>query len=613
MKKLLLYMLLLVTILTLGLTSCTIPNYVISNQMLDRGNKSFDEGKYDEAVEFYDKAIKANKVNATAYGNKSAALSFLERYEEALETADKALEITTRIAMLHLNKGDALNGLGEFEKAIESFNKAIELDTNLKDAYISKGAAYYYMRKYDDALSQFDMALKLDSTLVDAYSWKAEAFAAQEKLEEALESCERGISKDRKNPESYSKKAEILAQMNRQDEALAAINIAIALDKNRVETYVDKLSMLYDLKNYEECIGFGLEALKKYPKSSDINWYIADAYSAIFQHEKAAKYYTDVLNLETDNDQVAAYAGWEYFYLQDYTNAQKYADKAIELYSDSYEAQSLQDELKKTKLPEAERIVDFVKSNYLYIGENGEIDAKSKKFIEDKNITIDDINTYIESIKKKNDDFTFVISGEIYDYVIKEDMANQVSHYALDDTTYYIRILGFTPDTGVEFKKALNEIKETVNKSLVIDLRGNSGGVINSSNEILDYLLPECSTSYIIDRNGYIDSYYSDKNQIRFKNILILVDENSASSAELLALGLKKYLNNVVIIGKPTFGKGVGQNVYEDKKKKYMIFLVSFYWNVKEENIAGSRIYPDVKIYTNSNEEYIRAIKAQTK
>jgi C-terminal processing protease CtpA/Prc len=126
-------------------------------------------------------------------------------------------------------------------------------------------------------------------------------------------------------------------------------------------------------------------------------------------------------------------------------------------------------------------------------------------------------------------------------------------------------------------------------------------------------LLPECTTSYIIDRNGYINSYNSDKGQVSFKNILVLVDENSASSAELLALGLKKYLNNVTIIGKPTFGKGVGQNIYEDKQKKYMIFLVSFYWNVKEENISGSKIYPDVKINTTSNEEYIRAIKAQIK
>jgi hypothetical protein len=44
-----------------------------------------------------------------------------------------------------------------------------------------------------------------------------------------------------------------------------------------------------------------------------------------------------------------------------------------------------------------------------------------------------------------------------------------------------------------------------------------------------------------------------------------------------------------------------------------MIFLVSFYWNVREENILGSKIYPDVRINTTSNEDYIRAIKAKIK
>jgi tetratricopeptide (TPR) repeat protein len=613
MKRLPIYMLFIMLIFCLPLTACSISNYFISNQALESGNMNYDMGNYEEAAALYDKAIKANRNNATAYGNKSAALNFLEKYEEALEMANKALEINPRDAMLHLNKGDALSSLGEYEKAIECFNKAIEIDPVFVDALKSKGDAYYNMNEYEESLEEYNKAIHLDSSIVDAYLSKAQVFVMQEKYVEALDVCDSGIYRDKKNPDGYSKKAEILLAMNRQEDAFAALNIAIALDKNNVDKYLSKMAILYDLKNYEECISFGEGLLNKFPENEDINWYIADSYSAMSAHDKAVKYYKEVLKINPQNDQVATYAGWEYFYLQDYVNAQKYADTAQELYRDSYDTQSLQEELKKTKLTEAERIVDFVKNNYLYIRDNKNFEDKTKDFIKDENVTAQEIQDYIKDITIEKDSFTFVVAGDEYDYVAQEGIKNQITNYELDSDIYYIRIDSFTPTTGSDFRKALDKINDTKNKNLVIDLRGNSGGLINSSNDILDYLLPACSTCYTIDRNGYIESYYSNKSQISFKSILVLVDENTASSAELLTLGLKKYLDNVVVIGRPTFGKGVGQNIYEDRNKKYMIFLVSFYWNVKEENIAGSRIYPDVKINSNSNEYYIRAIKAQIK
>lgn len=613
MRKLPRYMLAIILIFSITLTACAIPNFIISNQMLTRGNELFDEGKYEEAAELYEKALKAYKYNATAYGNKAAALIILEKYDEALELANKALEINHREATFHLNKGEALNNLGENEKAIESFDKAIEADPKLTDAYNSKGVAYYYMDKYEESLKEFDKAVKLDSGYFDAYFWKAQVYINQGKYEDALDACDRGISRSKKDPEGYSKRAEILIEMNRYEEALANLNKGIALDKDFVDTYIDKMDMYYNLKDYEACIDFGLDSLKRFPSDENINWFIADSYSAILAHDNAVKYYIKALEINPQNNQVAVSVGWEYFYMQDYVNAQKFTEKAKELSGDSYEIESLQEELDKTKLPEAERIVDFVKSNYLYMNENKNFNDISEEFIKDKNLTAAEIQDYIDSIRIKNDIFTFVVSGEDYDYMTREEITNQVSYYELEKNTFYIKINSFVPSTGSDFRKALKEIKNTKDTNLVIDLRGNSGGLIYSSTDILDYLLPECTTSYVIDRNGYIDSYYSNENQISFRSILILVDENSASSAELLTLGLKKYLNNVVVIGKPTFGKGVGQNIYEDKNKKYMIFLVSFYWNVKEENISGSRIYPDVKINSNSNEDYIRAIKAQIK
>ena len=125
---------------------------------------------------------------------------------------------------------------------------------------------------------------------------------------------------------------------------------------------------------------------------------------------------------------------------------------------------------------------------------------------------------------------------------------------------------------------------------------------------MLDFLLPECVTSYLVDRDSEIYTYKSDKNQMTFKHIYIYVNENSASSSELLTLGLKTYLNNVTVIGRPTVGKGVGQTVFESKKNKYMIFLVCTYWNIKEKNISSQKIQPDINIKGNELSNYINAM-----
>jgi C-terminal processing protease CtpA/Prc len=83
---------------------------------------------------------------------------------------------------------------------------------------------------------------------------------------------------------------------------------------------------------------------------------------------------------------------------------------------------------------------------------------------------------------------------------------------------------------------------------------------------------------------------------IEFESIVILVDENTASASELFTLSLSEFLDNVTIIGRTTFGKGVGQTVYEDIKNEYVIYLVSFYWNVMEQNINKTGIEPDILI-----------------
>jgi C-terminal peptidase prc len=315
------------------------------------------------------------------------------------------------------------------------------------------------------------------------------------------------------------------------------------------------------------------------------------------------------LKINPKNDNVLTSIAFEYYDMQDYKKAAEYTDKAQNLNADNSTAIALKKELAEVQKPENVRIANFVKENYLYLDKTKNADAIIEAFAKKDKVNLEDINKFINSIRYKDDKFTYFISGEEYDYLEDYKESNHIAVENINDNTKYIKIFMFTQGTAYEFKDALDKIKNPEKQDLVIDLRDNPGGLAYPTNNILDALLPECVTSYVVYRDGYINTYNSDASQVKFKHIYIFVNQNSASSSELLSLGLKKYLDNVTIIGTPTVGKGVGQITFEDKKKKYVIFLVNHYWNVKEKNIMGSNIKPDILVKGETDAEYLSKVK----
>jgi hypothetical protein len=241
--------------------------------------------------------------------------------------------------------------------------------------------------------------------------------------------------------------------------------------------------------------------------------------------------------------------------------------------------------LEELKQPEGKRIADFIRQNYLYSSKIAGFSQKLDTFSKRKEVTSKDVEELIKTIKSPEDKFTFCVSDKEYDRFLDEDKNTHIYEKALGSNAWYIQFPAFTPEIGSEFKRAIDKIGSPENKYLVIDLRNNTGGSTDSANDILDYLLPECESSRMVFKGGGINAYYSDAEYIKFKKIIIMVNEYSASSSEILTLGLKKNMKNVVIIGRTTYGKGVGQLTFEEKNKKYLLYLTSFNWDVKKTSI----------------------------
>ena len=105
--------------------------------LVSEGILSADYDEHEEAIEFYDKALKIIET-AEAFLNKAISLAELERYEEAVQCYDKAGQLDASDSLVWYNRGVALTQLDRLDDALTSYEKAIEASPGYADAWYNK-------------------------------------------------------------------------------------------------------------------------------------------------------------------------------------------------------------------------------------------------------------------------------------------------------------------------------------------------------------------------------------------------------------------------------------------------------------------------------------------
>ena len=189
--------------------------------------------------------------------------------------------------------------------------------------------------------------------------------------------------------------------------------------------------------------------------------------------------------------------------------------------------------------------------------------------------------------REGEEDKTYTITRE----VIK---VQTVSSKMLDDILGYIRISNFSENTGKEFKTELNELESANMKGLILDLRQNPGGVITSCVEVAREIVPKGPIVSVIQRDGTKEVYTSDLEQTKFP-IVVLLDQNSASAAELLS-GALQDTKAAVVVGKKSYGKGSVQTLIPMFRDDGLKLTVAKYYTPNGRSIDGVGIIPDVEV-----------------
>lgn len=182
-----------------------------------------------------------------------------------------------------------------------------------------------------------------------------------------------------------------------------------------------------------------------------------------------------------------------------------------------------------------------------------------------------------------------------------------VSSQMLENSIGYILIDSFETDTAKQFEQALADLQAQGMKSLIVDVRYNPGGMLTSVVQILDDILPEGLLVYIEDKYGNRQDYNSDGDTYLDCPIAVLMNENSASAAEIFAGAIKDY-DYGTLIGTTTYGKGIVQTIFPLEDGDAVKITTAKYFTPKGNYIHGVGIDPDIELeyeYLNPDgEEY---------
>ncbi|MCD7750797.1 MAG: S41 family peptidase [Lachnospiraceae bacterium] len=170
-----------------------------------------------------------------------------------------------------------------------------------------------------------------------------------------------------------------------------------------------------------------------------------------------------------------------------------------------------------------------------------------------------------------------------------------VTYELLDDNIAYVQLTEFDDVTVDQFEEALEALKADGAVGLILDLRDNPGGSLYSVVEIADMLLGEGLILYTEDSSGNREEYSSDAERELELPIVLLVNENSASAAELLTGALKDH-GKATVVGVTTYGKGIVQTVRTLSDGSSVKLTTSAYYTPNGTNIHGVGITPDVEV-----------------
>ena len=193
---------------------------------------------------------------------------------------------------------------------------------------------------------------------------------------------------------------------------------------------------------------------------------------------------------------------------------------------------------------------------------------------------------------------TIVRDGKEKTFTMKRETINNVSAYVkYDGSTAIITVTRFDEDTGTMVQDFVKKFNDKGIKKVILDLRGNGGGYVAAAKDLLSLWFDDqpIFTQKSKHFGDSTTSSSSGKAILKDMKTVVLVNGSSASASEIVAGALQDY-EKATIVGEPTYGKGVVQNLYNLSNGTVLKVTTAEWYTPKDRSISGEGITPDIKV-----------------
>ncbi|OGW41377.1 MAG: peptidase S41 [Nitrospirae bacterium RBG_13_39_12] len=216
-----------------------------------------------------------------------------------------------------------------------------------------------------------------------------------------------------------------------------------------------------------------------------------------------------------------------------------------------------------------------------------------------KDMGLNDAVSKLRGVPSTSVKITILREGwkETKDFTIVREIIKiqSVKSKLLEDNIGYIKLNQFQEQTAADLRNAMDKLTQEKMTALILDLRNNPGGLLNSAVDVTSqFLPPDKLVVFIKDKKGERVEYQSSKTSSNDTiPMIVLVNQGSASASEIVAGALKDW-SRAVIVGTQTFGKGSVQSVIPLSDGSAMRLTTARYYTPKETSIQTTGITPDI-------------------
>jgi carboxyl-terminal processing protease len=233
----------------------------------------------------------------------------------------------------------------------------------------------------------------------------------------------------------------------------------------------------------------------------------------------------------------------------------------------------------------------------------------------EQSMTVDDVVTMIRG--PVDEEVTLKVrhpSGETEEITIVRAIIElpSASWEILEEepTIGYILLTRFTERSAEELETAINELQDEGAEKLVLDLRYNGGGLLQSAVDVLDIFIDNEIVLYQLSSGGSEISYKTDRGGLALDvPLVVLVNGGTASASEIVA-GALQDLDRAMLVGEKTFGKGSVQHVFDLSDGSSLHVTSARWFTPNRQQLDGNGLEPDISLPLEDSEQDLQLERA---